>query len=206
MLFRCKFKQLAFVFSLCTHWEMGNLSRITMESFGAFFLLLFKTSIIFSFPASHQMLAYLTRLLQGSVQKLEQDFNILKQSIMSLISYWRTKEIRWSKPQRSRGCVTDLAPPLSSPVSPSPQAWSTDPASPRVRYLDCGNAMQWLLLPYCLRTSPWNMPWHYWEPWQARCKASRCLKCWFSPPLPFHVQLETGFCPVVVPHRRIIWG
>lgn len=126
MLFRCKFKQLAFVFSLCMHWEMRNLSRITMESFGAFFLLLFKTSIIFSFPASHQMLAYLTRLLQGTVQKLEQDFNILKQSIMSLISYWRTKEIRWSKPQHSRGCVTDLAPPLSSPVSPSPQAWSTD--------------------------------------------------------------------------------
>lgn len=30
-----------------------------MESFGAFFLLLFKTSMIFSFPASHQMLAYL---------------------------------------------------------------------------------------------------------------------------------------------------
>lgn len=59
MLFRCKFKQLAFVFSLCVHWEMRNLSRITMESFGAFFLLLFKTSIIFSFPTSHQMLAYL---------------------------------------------------------------------------------------------------------------------------------------------------
>lgn len=37
MLFRCKFKQLAFVFSLWIHWEMKNLSRITMESFGAFF-------------------------------------------------------------------------------------------------------------------------------------------------------------------------
>lgn len=37
MLFRCKFKQLAFVFSLSIHWEMKNLSRITMESFGAFF-------------------------------------------------------------------------------------------------------------------------------------------------------------------------
>lgn len=69
---------------------LGNEKSIQNHNgklWGFFFLLLFKTSIIFSFPASHQMLAYLTRLLQGTVQKLEQDFNILKQSIMSLISY-----------------------------------------------------------------------------------------------------------------------
>lgn len=39
------------------------------------------------------------------------------------------------------GCVTDLAPPLSPPVSPSPQARSRDPAFPCVSHSDCGNAV-----------------------------------------------------------------